>query len=49
MHGQSLHDSFMNPPDSVKVGCYYYWVNEIVDPEGVKKDLQWMKDNGKIP
>jgi hypothetical protein len=38
--------AFWNPPDSIKVGCYYYWVNERVDPEGVKKDLQWMKDNG---
>lgn len=41
-----LHDAFLNPPDSIKVGCYYYWVNEHVDPEGVKKDLKWMKDNG---
>lgn len=44
--GNTLHESFLNPPDSIEVGCYYYWVNEIVDPEGVKKDLQWMKDNG---
>ena len=43
---QSLRDAFHCPPDSIRVGCYYYWVNERVDPEGVKKDLQWMKDNG---
>ena len=43
---QSLRDAFRCPPDSIRVGCYYYWVNERVDPEGVKKDLQWMKDNG---
>ena len=41
-----LRKSFLCPPDSIKVGCYYYWVNEIVDPKGVKADLQWMKDNG---
>ena len=41
-----LYESFLTPPDSIRVGCYYYWVNEHVDPEGVKKDLQWMKDNG---
>lgn len=46
LQGQTLHDSFISPPDSIKVGCYYYWVNEIVDSAGVKKDLQWMKDNG---
>ena len=43
---QSLREAFQCPPDSIRVGCYYYWVNERVDPEGVKKDLQWMKDNG---
>lgn len=42
----TLYESFMTPPDSIKVGCYYYWVNEMVDSEGVKKDLKWMKDNG---
>ena len=41
-----LWQSFLCPPDSVKVGCYYYWVNEHVDPKGVKADLQYMKDNG---
>ena len=43
---QSLYQSFLTPPDSIRVGCYYYWVNEQVDPKGVKADLQWMKDNG---
>ena len=41
-----LYQSFLTPPDSIRVGCYYYWVNEHVDPKGVKADLQWMKDNG---
>lgn len=43
---QRLWQSFLTPPDSIRVGCYYYWVNEQVDPKGVKADLQWMKDNG---
>ena len=43
---QSLWQSFLTPPDSIRVGCYYYWVNEHVDPKGVVADLQWMKDNG---
>ena len=42
---QSLYQSFLTPPDSIRVGCYYYWMNEHVDPKGVKADLQWMKDN----
>ena len=43
---KALWQSFLAPPDSIRVGCYYYWVNERVDPEGVRADLQWMKDNG---
>ena len=41
-----LYQSFLTPPDSIRVGCYYYWVNERVDPKGVVTDLKWMKDNG---
>jgi len=41
-----LRQSFLTPPDSIRVGCYYYWVNERVDPKGVVADLKWMKDNG---
>ena len=43
---EQLWQSFLNPPDSIRVGCYYYWVNEQVDPKGVVADLKWMKDNG---
>ena len=41
-----LYEDFVAPPDDVKVGCYYYWVDERVDEEGVRKDLEWMKANG---
>lgn len=43
---ERLWKGFLSPPDSIRVGCYYYWVNEQVDPQGVRKDLRWMKDNG---
>ena len=43
---EGLRKGFENPPPEVKVGCYYYWVNERVDPEGVRKDLEWMKSVG---
>ena len=43
---EQLWQSFLTPPDSIRVGCYYYWVDEHVDPKGVVADLQWMKDNG---
>lgn len=41
-----LYQSFLTPPDSIRVGCYYYWINERVAPKGVMADLRWMKDNG---
>ncbi len=41
-----LWEDFVNPPEDVKIGCYYYWVDERVDPEGVRKDLEFMKENG---
>ncbi|MBQ9357240.1 MAG: hypothetical protein IJT98_08150 [Prevotella sp.] len=46
MDRDSLWQAFLSPPDSIRVGCYYYWVNERVDSAGVVADLQWMKDNG---
>ncbi len=41
-----LYAAFCAPPPDIKVGCYYYWVNERVDEAGVRKDLEWMKTNG---
>ena len=32
---EQLWQSFLTPPDSIRVGCYYYWVDEHVDPKGV--------------
>ena len=43
---ERLWQAFLTPPDSIRVGCYYYWVNEQVDPKGVVADLEWMKENG---
>lgn len=36
--------SFLTPPDSIRVGCYYYWVNEHVDPKGVVADPNGSKE-----
>ena len=32
---ERLWQALLTPPDSIRVGCYYYWVNEQVDPKGV--------------
>ena len=41
-----LYEDFVSPPSDVKIGCYYYWVDERVDEDGVRRDLEWMKANG---
>ena len=54
VHAQTANDNprkrlwqaFLTPPDSIRVGCYYYWVNEQVDPTGVVADLEWLKRKG---
>lgn len=42
----SIESSFMNPPDSVRIACYWYWLNDNLSPEGVVEDLHAMKAAG---
>jgi hypothetical protein len=42
----SLESSFVNPPDDVRIGVYWYWMNDNISQEGVIKDLQAMKKAG---
>ncbi|MDR1743142.1 MAG: glycoside hydrolase family 2 [Dysgonamonadaceae bacterium] len=42
----SLKTGFENPPASVRVGCYWYWIDKTVTKEGVIADLQAMKQAG---
>lgn len=37
---------FKNPPESIKPGIYWYWMNEHVSKEGITKDLEAMKKVG---
>ncbi|KAA6314532.1 hypothetical protein EZS27_034862, partial [termite gut metagenome] len=37
---------FITPPDSIKTGCYWYWLNDNLSKEGIIKDLQSMKKAG---
>ncbi|MDF2191846.1 glycosyl hydrolase [Paraflavitalea sp. CAU 1676] len=38
----SLEHGFRQPPDSVKPGVYWYWLNDQVSPQGVVRDLEAM-------
>ncbi|MDR1762732.1 MAG: glycoside hydrolase family 2 [Dysgonamonadaceae bacterium] len=41
-----LETGFENPPDSIRVGCYWYWIDKTITKEGVIADLQAMKQAG---
>ena len=41
-----LAEGFRTPPDSVRTGVYWYWINDNISKEGVVKDLEAMKRVG---
>ncbi|KAA6309405.1 hypothetical protein EZS27_039095, partial [termite gut metagenome] len=42
----AIEQGFITPPDSIKTGCYWYWLNDNLSKEGIIKDLQSMKKAG---
>lgn len=36
---QALREGFQNPPDSIRVAVYWYWLDNNISKEGVIKDL----------
>ena len=42
----SLEADFRNPPAATKPFVYWYWINNNVSREGLKKDLQAMAQVG---
>ncbi|MDR1518337.1 MAG: glycoside hydrolase family 2 [Dysgonamonadaceae bacterium] len=44
--GVSLEEGFRNPPEDLRVGCYWYWIDKTITKEGVIADLQAMKQAG---
>ncbi len=43
---EALESGFVTPPDSVRIGVYWYWISDHISKEGVVKDLQAMKKAG---
>ena len=41
-----IEQGFKNVPDSVRIGCYWYWISDNISKEGVVKDLHAMKEAG---
>ena len=42
----ALDQGFMNPPDSTKPWCYWYWISDNISREGITRDLEAMKRVG---
>lgn len=43
---EDIEEEFRNPPSSVRVGAYWYWIDGNISKEGVLKDLEAMKKAG---
>ena len=41
-----IEKGFREIPDSIRVGCYWYWISDNISKEGVIKDLHAMKEAG---
>jgi hypothetical protein len=42
----TIERGFVTPPDSIRIGAYWYWMNDNMSVEGVTKDLHAMKQAG---
>jgi hypothetical protein len=42
----AIRNGFINPPDSIRISAFYYWLNNHISKEGVIWDLQAMKEAG---
>lgn len=42
----TVEEGFRKVPDSIRIGCYWYWLSDNISKEGVIKDLNAMKKAG---
>lgn len=42
----TIEQGFRNVPDSIRIGCYWYWLSDNISKEGIVKDLHAMKKAG---
>ncbi|MDR1417397.1 MAG: glycoside hydrolase family 2, partial [Prevotellaceae bacterium] len=42
----AVEKGFVTPPDSIRTGVYWYWINDNISKGAVIKDLQSMKQAG---
>ena len=42
----AIEDGFRNVPDSIRIGCYWYWISDNISKDAVVRDLEAMKTAG---
>jgi hypothetical protein len=42
----AIEQGFVSPPENIRTGVYWYWINDNISKEAVVKDLQAMKQAG---
>ncbi|MDR1103067.1 MAG: glycoside hydrolase family 2 [Tannerella sp.] len=43
---RTVEEGFRSVPDSVRIGCYWYWISDNISKEAVVRDLEAMKTAG---
>ncbi|MBO9593220.1 MAG: glycosyl transferase family 2 [Niabella sp.] len=42
----TLFENFVNPPETARSSCYWWWFNGLVDEDGIRRDLEAFKAKG---
>ncbi len=45
---ETLYDSFKEPPMASRPLVYWHWMGGNITPEGLRKDILWMKESGIV-
>lgn len=46
LHANPNATEFLNPPDQYKTGVWWHWIHGCIDEEGIRADLDHMKNMG---
>ncbi|MDR2468994.1 MAG: hypothetical protein LBD27_00725, partial [Tannerella sp.] len=39
----AIENGFRSVPDSIRIGCYWYWISDNISKDAVVRDLEAMK------
>ncbi|MDD6745494.1 MAG: glycosyl hydrolase, partial [Bacteroidales bacterium] len=47
-NAQELYNGFIHPDQSSRPRVWWHWMNGNITKDGIRKDLQWMKQSGIV-